>query len=139
MVWSASCETARSLDGTVTHAALVYVTQFTCITVTSKNMSDNGRSSQRHPGIHEMTVAHIREPAGADHVDVVFLESARFYRLNRENPNFERALGLLRETMEKGGIVEVELASPHGELINEVRKLHPDSPGSEVQNDKEQG
>ncbi|MDH3317804.1 MAG: hypothetical protein OER43_18820 [Gammaproteobacteria bacterium] len=78
-----------------------------------------------------MTVAHIRERTGADHVHVVFLESARFYRLNRENPNFEQALRLLREAMTKGSVVNVGFASPHSEIIHEVRERRSDSPESE--------
>ena len=40
-----------------------------------------------------MTVAHIREPEGRDYCEVVFLESARFYRLGKANPAFSEIIG----------------------------------------------
>ncbi|MHC4756224.1 MAG: hypothetical protein ACYTBP_13900 [Planctomycetota bacterium] len=90
------------------------------------NGSDENR--QQHYSYREMTVAHIRERTGRDHVEVVFLESTRFYRLNRENPNFQQTLRLLREAMAKGDVVDVGLTSPHSEIIQEVRKRDSDAP-----------
>jgi hypothetical protein len=67
-----------------------------------------------------MTVAHIREPKGADDVDVVFLESARFYKLPRAHPRFNRILSQLRYAMARGRLVQVRLTSPHGDIIEDV-------------------
>lgn len=77
---------------------------------------------QRNRHYREMTVAHIREPEGADHAEVVFLESARFYRLARENPTYDNALRLLRDAVEKGRVLKIGLASPDSDIIEEVQE-----------------
>jgi len=48
-----------------------------------------------------MTPAYIREPREADYVEVVFLESARFYRLLESNPMYEHIVTLLRDAIAK--------------------------------------
>ena len=82
-------------------------------------------TEQDHPqNLHFrlMTVANIRDDPSADHVDVVFLESARFYRLDRSNPGFEQAIHLLRRAMEEGGVVNVGLESQHSDLICDIHE-----------------
>ncbi len=68
-----------------------------------------------------MTVAHLREPQGADHMEVVFLESARFYRLSKKNPAYDEALRLLRDAMANRRAVQVAVASLESDLIEEVQ------------------
>jgi hypothetical protein len=67
-----------------------------------------------------MTAAHVREPPGADHVEVMFFESARFYRLPRATPSFEASLRLLREAVAVGGQVTIALASAESDVIEAV-------------------
>lgn len=67
-----------------------------------------------------MTVAHIREPKGAEDVEVVFLESARFYKLPRAHPSFDRILRQLRFALARGHLAQVRLTSPHGDVIEDV-------------------
>ena len=69
----------------------------------------------------EMTVAHVREPAGAKFVEVVFLESARFYKLFQENKNFQRILHELRQAAEQHDKVRVFLNVSEGDVIQDVR------------------
>lgn len=76
-----------------------------------------GRSGH---GLRAMTVAHIREQDGADCETVVFLESARFYRLLRSNPDHDRSLGLLRKALKSGRPVLVRLSAPEGDVIEAV-------------------
>jgi hypothetical protein len=73
-----------------------------------------------------MTVAHIREPEGRDHCEVVFLESARFYHLRKANPAFAEILGTLRNAMAMGRSVKVVLATVNGDMIEEVQMDAPD-------------
>jgi hypothetical protein len=68
-----------------------------------------------------MTVAHIREDAQPDVVEVMFLESARFYRLPRSSPNFNALLERLREAEETQKQVDIALTSPGGDLIEDVK------------------
>lgn len=68
-----------------------------------------------------MTVAHIREDAQPDVVEVMFLESARFYRLPRSSPNFNALLACLREAEETRNPVQIALVSPGGDLIADVK------------------
>jgi hypothetical protein len=69
----------------------------------------------------EMTVAHIREPKGAGFVEVVFLESARFYKLSGKNPAYADALRLLREALAKKRVVKVGVVSLDSDIIEEVQ------------------
>lgn len=69
-----------------------------------------------------MTVANIRDTPDSDHVDVVFLESARFYRLDRGNSDFEKAIGVLRKALQKRELVRVGLESPDSDVICEIRE-----------------
>jgi uncharacterized protein YjiS (DUF1127 family) len=68
----------------------------------------------------EMTVALIRDRQDAGSVQVAFSESARFYRLSRQNPKFAHILQLLREAHEKKRAVRVLLDIPEGEVIEDV-------------------
>jgi hypothetical protein len=68
-----------------------------------------------------MTVAHIREDAQPDAVEVMFLESARFYRLPRSSPNFSALLECLREAEQTQKSVAIALTSPGGDLIADVK------------------
>ena len=75
--------------------------------------------------IRIMTVAKVWERQEAAFVEVVFLESARFYKLARENPGFREALALLQQASADGMAVEVELTEPHGDIIQDVRRAQP--------------
>jgi hypothetical protein len=68
-----------------------------------------------------MTVAHIREDAEPDAVEVMFLESTRFYRLPRNGSNFKALLECLREAEQKRKPVEIAVTSPNGDLIADVK------------------
>jgi hypothetical protein len=67
-----------------------------------------------------MTVALIRDRQDADSVQVAFSESARFYRLSRQNPKFEDILRLLREAHEKKRAVRVLIDFPEGDTIEDA-------------------
>ena len=75
---------------------------------------------QGKPFFREMTAAHLRERKGAEHMEVVFLESARFYRLPKAQPSFDRILGLLRDAVAKRCVLKVQLASPDSDVIEDV-------------------
>jgi hypothetical protein len=88
-------------------------------------MSDSG-------AVHcyrEMTVASIRERGGADHAQVAFLESARFYRLNKQHPAYAGTLRLLRDAQAAGRTLNIGVASLDSDLIEDVRELSPGNPG----------
>lgn len=85
----------------------------------STSKSDKDRHAKRH--YREMTVAHIREQEGADSVEVVFLESARFYRLLKKNPAYDEVLKRLRDGMAKGHVLKVRFASEESDIIEGVQ------------------
>lgn len=70
----------------------------------------------------EMTPAHIREPKGAAYVEVLFLESARFYRLPRAHAAFARIREVLQEAIIKQRVLQIRCTPPQGDLIEEVRE-----------------
>ena len=84
----------------------------------AKRKEGSGAPSKR--AVKEMTPAHVREPSGAEFVEVVFLESARFYRLFKENKAFQRILRGLNQAAEKHGKVRVFLNVPEGGVIEDV-------------------
>lgn len=78
---------------------------------------DAGARAERFS--RDMTVAQIRERT--DGVVVVFLESARFYKLPRTNPSFERIFDTLKDAVERQRVLKISLASPEGDVIEDVR------------------
>lgn len=71
----------------------------------------------------ELTVARIRGSEEDDHVEVLFLESARIYVLERARPDFDELLGRLRE----GERVRIAVAPPDGDVIEDVQACAPQS------------
>ncbi len=69
-----------------------------------------------------MTVARLRERggAGADSVDVMFLESARIYKLAKAHPAFQQMHELLREAMAERRPMTVRVASEDSDVIEHV-------------------
>ena len=70
-----------------------------------------------------MTVANIRDAGEQGCSEIMFLESARFYTLDRKNRNFKKLLTLFQEAMSKGSPVEVELESVDSEIILDATTL----------------
>lgn len=68
----------------------------------------------------EMTVAHIREGSSPDYVEIIFLDSARFYTLKKDNPDFVRIMNLLSEAKSKKKVVKVYLSSLESDIIENV-------------------
>ena len=71
----------------------------------------------------ELTVARVRGSEEEDHVEVLFLESARIYLLERTRPDFDELLGRLRE----GQRVRIAVAPPDGDVIEDVQACPPQS------------
>jgi hypothetical protein len=70
-----------------------------------------------------MTVAQLREPDQTGTVRVVFLESARFYRLERQNPLFEQTLERLHDALEQPRLLEVQLPAVDSDIILGVKEI----------------
>jgi hypothetical protein len=71
----------------------------------------------------DLTVAHLRERAGMDFVEVMFLESARIFRLPRSHDGFEQLLSNLQTSAAAGRSVRVTFTIPHGGEIADVQNL----------------
>lgn len=67
------------------------------------------------------TVARLRPTA--EHVEVMFFESARIYRLERAAQEYDAVLRALRAAAASGARVQVRVTAPHGDAIDEVRLL----------------
>jgi hypothetical protein len=81
--------------------------------------STQAEDGKRH--YRTMTVAHIREPQGADYVEVLFLDSARFYRLSKKSAGYADALRRLRDAMANGNVLKIGVASLDSDLIEAVQ------------------
>lgn len=86
-------------------------------------MSQVDRNNLGRHHHRQMTVAHIREQNEDDFLEVVFLESARFYRLSRKHRAFDSIVQRLREAMKSGRKLDIALAAPDSDLIEEVISL----------------
>jgi hypothetical protein len=71
----------------------------------------------------EMTVALVRDRQDAAAVEVAFSESARFYKLSRQNRKFENILQQLREAKDKKRAVRVLVDFPEGDVIENVEPV----------------
>jgi hypothetical protein len=69
-----------------------------------------------------MTVARVFEPNAAG-AEVVFLESAMFYRLPGETPAFDSILAVLRKAQASGRPVRVYLAPDSDNIIESVEEV----------------
>lgn len=86
-------------------------------------MIEPENNRQTKPHYRKMTVAHIRETSRADSVEVMFLESARFYRLLRNNPAFDNVLKRLRDAMTRRQVLDVEFSSQDSEIIESLNEV----------------
>ena len=68
----------------------------------------------------ELTVASLRGADEDEHVEVLFLESARIYLLARARPDFGGLLERLRQAEATGRAVRISLASADSDLIEDV-------------------
>jgi len=66
-----------------------------------------------------MTIARVFD-RGEDGAEVIFLESAMFYRLPRENPDFDSILAVLKNAQANGRSVRVNLAPDSDNIIESV-------------------
>jgi hypothetical protein len=80
-------------------------------------MSEGGADRHGKRPWRKMTVARIRERNAAPYSQVVFLESARFYGLSRNNPRYDEILKNLRHAMAKKRALEVQFAAPESDII----------------------
>jgi hypothetical protein len=67
-----------------------------------------------------MTPVRVMEDDGG--VAVVFLESARFYKIAADDPEFDSLLATLREAVEKNESVDVHTESIDSDIIKNVRR-----------------
>jgi hypothetical protein len=81
-------------------------------------------SAHKEPFSRVMTVAHIRERQGAPYCEIVFLESARFYRLHVQNPRYKEILERLREALAQGRPLLVRCSSMESADIEQVESPH---------------
>jgi hypothetical protein len=84
-------------------------------------MSGNDAERRGNGVYREMRVAHIREGEGAKYWEVMFLESARIYKLFKENPAYEEILGQLLAALGKKGAVKVRCSPAESDVIEEVQ------------------
>lgn len=69
-----------------------------------------------------MTAVRVLGPNESGDVEAVFLESARFYRVSNENPEFEAIVDALREAVESGHPLNIRTSSIDSEIIDAVEQ-----------------
>lgn len=68
-------------------------------------------------------VARIIETTGADYTEVTFLESARFYRILKNNKHYSASMALLKEAEKNNTPLLVAFTEPHGDVIEKVERV----------------
>lgn len=68
----------------------------------------------------DLTVANIRPDEKADSIEIVFLESARFFRLPKGSDNYEVMLGKLQHALSNGLPARIGFASIESDTIEKV-------------------
>src|SRR5262245_44565939 len=79
---------------------------------TSGSQGDNEHRERR------LTVARIRQRG--DHEEVLFYESARFYRLPHTTPNFASTIEALRAAVGKSTPMNIRFSEPNSDVIESV-------------------
>jgi hypothetical protein len=70
------------------------------------------------------TVANIvAAPGDKGYYEITFFQSARFYKLMRDNKNCSKALQLLKQSKKHSRLLEIFLTQKFGDIIDEVRKI----------------
>jgi len=85
-------------------------------------MASNAPPGEQETFMHTWTVAKVIDTENEGFQKVVFLESARFYKLMRNNKNFAAYLAILKDAEENKSKVKVRLTEPHGDIIEHVEK-----------------
>lgn len=83
-------------------------------------MTKLGMQEAKKPYYRDMTVANIRYPEGANFVEVVFLESARFFLLPKESGAYEVMLGKLEHALSNATPVRIGIDSIESNVIREI-------------------
>jgi len=71
----------------------------------------------------DLTVAHVRDRPGLGYVEVMFLESARPFRLSRSREHFDRFLSMLQASGVSGRPLRITVSIPHGGDIEDVQTI----------------
>lgn len=83
-------------------------------------MNESEQLQEADRPYRSMTVAHIRDQEGANHAEIMFLESTRFYKLLRENRSYDSILAVLREAMATKQVLKVRFATLVSDVIEGV-------------------
>lgn len=72
-----------------------------------------------------MTVAKVYEEkySKPGSIQVTFYESARFYKILKSNPNFNKYISLFKEALKKQQPVSIRFTEPNGDIIDSVSKI----------------
>ena len=81
---------------------------------------------QTHRSFHRtLTVGNVREPDPAGNIEVIFLESARFHHLLKNNPSYAEILKTLRTAERERRPVSVKTASIESDIIEDLSLIVP--------------
>lgn len=70
-----------------------------------------------------LTVAQVRDRAGMDFVEVMFLESARIFHVSRRHEHFDQLLSRLLESEARKRALRITLVVPHGGDIEDAQEI----------------
>lgn len=86
----------------------------------------DGAAAAGGPDVRTLTVAHVRDSKGGGRgsadAEVMFLESARIYRVCGSNPRIAEILTALRDAARAGRALRVRFARAGGDVIEDVER-----------------
>jgi hypothetical protein len=77
---------------------------------------------------HKYTVARVLDKSKEGYAEVIFLESARFYKLQHSNLHYAAYFALLKEAIKNKSVLEVRFTKPNGDIIESVKTPTSSSP-----------
>lgn len=80
----------------------------------------NIQEQQGDSTLHKLTVARVIDKPKEGYTEVIFLESARYYKLLHTNVKYTVYLNLLREAVKNKSVVQIRFSKPNGDIIAEV-------------------
>jgi hypothetical protein len=75
------------------------------------------------PVMQTYRVARVIESNQANYTEVTFLESARFYRILKNNKSYNSVIALLKEAEKNKMPVLVGFTEPNGDVIEKVERV----------------
>ena len=88
----------------------------------------NIQEHQADSTIHKLTVARVMDKPKEGYAEVIFFESARYYKLLHSNLHYATYLGMLKSALQNKSVLDVTFTKLNGDIIKSVKIPTSSSP-----------